>query len=67
MEKDLLNEIKKTNKLLVAIATKGLPQLEKIELLGKVGFGPKEIADFIGTTNNTVSVALNAIKKKSKK
>ncbi len=67
MSEELIKEIKKTNKLLVMMATKDLPQNEKINFLSKVGFGQKEIADLIGTTSNTVGVALNRLKKTSQK
>ncbi len=42
-------------------------QKEKIELLAIAGLGAKEIADLLGTTPNTVSVALYGLKKKKKK
>lgn len=67
MNKELIDEIKKTNKLLVILATKDLSQTDKIIMLNKVGFGQKEIADLVGTTSNTVGVTLNRIKKSSKK
>ncbi len=38
-------------------------QKQQIAFLSDVGFQPKEIADVIGTTSNTVSVALHAIRK----
>lgn len=66
MNADLIDEIKKTNKLLVIMATKDLPQTDKIALLSRVGFGQKEIADLVGTTSNTVGVTLNKLKKKNK-
>ena len=64
---ELLEEIKRTNKLLVVIATKDLSQTDKIMLLNKAGFGQKEIADLVGTTSNTVGVTLNRLKKANKK
>jgi len=38
-------------------------QKEKILLLSSIGYKPIEIANFLGTTNNTVSVALTKAKK----
>lgn len=38
-------------------------QLDKIRLLSSVGMGPGEIADVLGTTSNTVSVALVKLRK----
>jgi|YelNatPaOPRAMG01_1025707.scaffolds.fasta_scaffold45976_2 DNA-directed RNA polymerase specialized sigma24 family protein len=42
-------------------------QKDKIITLSSFGFGPSEIAKLLGTTPNTVSVALSGIKKKTKK
>ena len=42
-------------------------QREKIELLSSVGLQPKEIADLLDTTANTVNVALSGIRKKKRK
>lgn len=38
-------------------------QKEKIVILSDAGFQPKDIAEILQTTSNTVSVALNAIRK----
>ncbi len=45
----------------------GKSQRDQIELLSKVNLQPREIADLIGTTSNTVSVNLTAIRKAKKK
>ncbi|MBB5063906.1 hypothetical protein [Granulicella mallensis] len=51
---------------LVAIGlVSGKSQREQIKLLSMAGMGPKEIADLVGTTSNTVNVALTALRKKS--
>ena len=42
-------------------------QKEKIKILGGAGLTPKEIAELLGTTPNTVSVALSAMRKSKKK
>ena len=41
-------------------------QRDKIELLSSAGLQPKEIADLLGTTPNTVNVALSGIRKKKR-
>jgi len=38
-------------------------QKEQITLLSDAGFQPKQIAGILGTTSNTVSVTLSAIRK----
>lgn len=42
-------------------------QKEKIQVLDSAGLSPKHIADLIGTTPNTVSVALAGLRKEQKK
>jgi DNA-binding CsgD family transcriptional regulator len=52
--------------LLGVLAVKGLTQTEQIAMLSRTGFTPKEIADVIGTTSNTVRVALVGIRRAGK-
>jgi len=47
--------------------TKGMKQNEQIALLNRAGLPPKEIADLLGTTGNTVNVALTNLRKSGKK
>lgn len=42
-------------------------QKEKIQILDSAGLQPKHIADLIGTTPNTVSVALAGLRKEQTK
>lgn len=52
---------------LVAIGVCGdRTQREKIGMLGMAGLSPKTIADILGTTSNTVSVALSNLRKEKK-
>jgi DNA-binding NarL/FixJ family response regulator len=44
---------------------KEITQARKIEILSSVGLAPKEIAEILGTTPNTVSVTLSGIRKKA--
>lgn len=53
-------------RLLGLIAVRGLPQLQQIAILNRIGFSPKEIAEVVGTTANTVRVALVSIRKVEK-
>ena len=53
---------------LVAIGLCGdKKQKDKIQLLSSAGLQPKAIADLIGTTPNTVNVALSGLRKTAKK
>jgi DNA-directed RNA polymerase specialized sigma24 family protein len=57
-------------RLLTLLVTRGLPlkeqtQKEQIKLLSSVGFKPREIADLLETTPNTVSVALSTARKQA--
>lgn len=50
--------------MLLAVQVKrGVPQTSLIKELSNVGFKPKRIAEIIGTTPNTVRVALHYYKK----
>ena len=63
----VLAELKKMNRLLALVAVGERKQGEQISILSKAGFLPKEIAELIGTTSNTVRVALSVLRKASKK
>lgn len=53
-------------RLLGMVAVRDLSQMEQIATLSRTGFLPREIADIIGTTSNTVRVALVLIRKAQK-
>lgn len=65
MERDdqLFRRLDVVVKLLATLVCAERPQREKIGLLASVGLSPKEIADFLGTTSNTVSVTLSGMRK----
>lgn len=70
-EIELLGEInKKLDKLgvIARLLSLNLPQemnqQHKIQILSESGVQPKDIAQILGTTSNTVKVALNRLKKK---
>ena len=67
MNDELFAEIKKLNKLLILLLTKDFTQNDKVLFLDNSGYTPKEIAEIIGTTSNTVSVTINKLKKRNKK
>jgi DNA-directed RNA polymerase specialized sigma24 family protein len=54
-------------KLMVFAITEGKSQTEQIRLLSAVGLQPKEIAEAVGTTSNTVRVALSNLRKQGGK
>jgi NADH:ubiquinone oxidoreductase subunit F (NADH-binding) len=64
--KEVLEELRKITKLLVVLVTEDMKQKDQIRNLDRVGFQPKEIAELIDTTPNTVRVALHDIRKKKK-
>ena len=61
--KVLVSKLDAIIKLMVFRMTEGKKQVEQIRLLAKAGFGPKAIAEAVGTTSNTVRVALVNLKK----
>ena len=48
------------------MTTNGKKQIKQIDSMSKAGFEPKEIAEMLGTTGNTVRVALAKLKKKKR-
>lgn len=65
-EEEILRELQRITKLLVLTATKDQSQRDRIAVLSNIGFRPKEVAELLGTTSNTVSVTLSEIRKKAK-
>ena len=61
---DIIAELQKISRLMAVTALRDLNQRERIELLGTAGFQPKEIADLLNTTPNTVSVELSKIRRR---
>lgn len=53
--------------LAVQIAESKETQAEKVEILDRAGLTPMMIAKVCGTTRNTVSVRLHAVRRKKKK
>lgn len=66
-QKDILHELKIIKKLLAQNLLSGSSQTKQISKLNSIGFQPKEIAEILGTTPNTVNVALNRLRKSKKK
>lgn len=64
MADDLSAKLDTLIRLQAHLAVSGLSsQKEKVLFLGRVGLAAKEIADILGTTTNTVSVALSNARK----
>jgi len=63
---DLGAKIDLLTRLTAISLVNGKNQLDQIRLLSLAGMKPTEIAALIGTTGNTVNVALSALRKNSK-
>ncbi len=63
----IIDELRKITRLLTVLATKGMTQREQIVLLDSVGLPPREIAELIGTTSNTVSVTLSTLRRAARR
>jgi DNA-binding NarL/FixJ family response regulator len=63
IEEKTLDRIDQILRMLVVIATKGLKRRDQIALLDQAGFAPKQIADVLGTSANTVRVELVGLRK----
>lgn len=66
MDKESLQALKEMVMLLTILVRRESMQSSLIRDLNEVGFKPKRIAELLGTTPNTVSVALHQIKKNKK-
>jgi DNA-binding NarL/FixJ family response regulator len=60
---ELSQKLDRVLRLLAIMAVKSMPQVAQIATLSRAGFSPKEIAEILGTTANTVRVALVGIRK----
>lgn len=65
--KEVISLLKEIVALLAVQVKRGVSQSVLIKELGDVGIQPKRIAELIGTTPNTVRVALHHYKKSLKK
>ena len=59
----VVEKLDRVLRLLAVIAVKGMSQTDQIAILDRVGFAPKEIAEIVGTTSNTVRVGLVGIRR----
>ena len=62
--------LERVEKLLAALLLHDMQdaaQVEKALLLDRVGFAPSEIAELLGTSRNTISVALSNARKRPKR
>jgi DNA-directed RNA polymerase specialized sigma24 family protein len=62
-QKNILQELRSIKKLLALNLLTGDSQTKQIGKLDSIGLKPKEIAEILGTTSNTVNVALNRLRK----
>jgi DNA-directed RNA polymerase specialized sigma24 family protein len=62
-EHGVLTELRRQTRLLAVLATKDMKQKDQVLFLSDMGFKPKEVAELVGTTANTVSVTLARFKK----
>ncbi len=62
-EELVLAKLDNVLRVLTVSVTQGMKQTEQIALLDRLGFPPKEIAALLGTTSNTVNVALSTLLK----
>ena len=62
-EEQILTQLDQIRRILAVMATKGLKQREQIATLSQAGLSPKDIAELLGTSSNTVRVELVALRK----
>ena len=66
-DEESIRELKKITRLLTVLVTKDMTQREQIVLLHSLDLAPREIAELIGTTANTVSVTLSTLRREARK
>jgi len=64
-DEKVIEELRTIKKLLAFSLIKDLSQVEQIQFLSNSGFQPKEIAEILNTSANSVRVTLSRIRKKS--
>ena len=62
-EEQILGQLDQIRRILVVMATSGIKQRDQIAILNQAGLPPKDIADLLGTSSNTVRVELVALRK----
>jgi DNA-directed RNA polymerase specialized sigma24 family protein len=60
---EMLSRLDQIFKLLAVAVTKDMKQRDRIALFDTVGLSPKQIAELLGTSSNTVRVELVGIRK----
>jgi DNA-directed RNA polymerase specialized sigma24 family protein len=63
---DLNKKIDTLTRLLAIVLVNGKRQRDQIRLLSLAGMSPSEMAGLLGTTPNTVNVALSALRKEKR-
>jgi DNA-binding NarL/FixJ family response regulator len=67
VQKDILHELRLIKRLLAQNLLVGKSQTLHIAKLHSIGLKPKEIAEIVGTSANTVNVTLNRQRKSHQK
>lgn len=67
MDRLYTQELKEISMLLAILVRRGTLQSTVIQEMGNVGMSPKRIAELLGTSANTVNVALHNARKNKKK
>ena len=67
IQEGILNELRVIKKLLAQNLLAGQSQTKQITKLDSLGFQPKEIAEILGTTSNTVRVTLSKTRSEKKR
>ncbi len=66
-QNEILAKLDRVLRLLALQATREMRQRDQIAILSRAGFAPKEIAEILGTSANTVRVELVTIRRNKRK
>lgn len=67
MDEAYSKELEEIAQLLAILVKRGILQSTVIKEMGDVGMSPKRIAELLGTSTNTVNVALHHARKNKKR
>jgi hypothetical protein len=59
----LVDKVERLMKLIAVAVATGKTQGEQVDVLSRAGFQPKEIAGLVGSTPNSIRVALSTMRK----
>ncbi len=64
LDNQVIIEIKKISSMILFFLTQNMNNTQKIEFMNKHGYQTKDIAEFVGTSQNSVRAIVSQLKKR---